>query len=172
MESEAKFRLEHPRALRARLRRAGWQIVQSRRRESNWIYDDAAASLRRRGLLLRLRHTGKIWLLTAKGPARLARGVKRRDEFETVVADGPALQRILATLGWRVSLRYDRFRTSFRRADEPGRLDWDEIPFGTYLELEGPATWIRRSIRELGLDLAQAESRTYPELYAEWRKKQ
>lgn len=171
METEAKFRLSHPERMRMQLRRGGWRIRQSRRRESNWIFDDDRGSLRRRGLLLRLRHSGASWRLTVKGPAQLRAGVKRRPEYETALGDGKTIQQMLKILGWKASLRYDRFRTSFQRAGEPGHLDWDETPFGTYLELEGPAAWIRRTARELGLDSGQAEPRTYPELYQQWRKR-
>lgn len=166
METEAKFRLTHPPRVRQQLRRAGWRVTLPRRRECNWILDDARGSLRRRGLVLRMRRSGTEWRFTVKGPGRLQGGIKRRPEHETAVTDGRALAQALALLGYRVTVRYDRFRTKLGRAGAAGHLEWDETPFGVYLELEGPTAWVRRTAGELGLDLKQAESRTYPELYA------
>lgn len=177
MEIEAKFFISPPAArgaqrqsmLRARLRRMGWRVALPRRVEINWIFDDGCGSLRARGALLRLRHSGTRWLLTAKGPARFRGGLKARPEAETTVADGPACRRALALLGYRPRLRYSRYRTTYRQAGRRGELDWDETPMGVYVELEGPAAWVRARARELGLDPAAAETRTYPELYAAYR---
>src|SRR5256885_9836920 len=71
-EIEIKFRVDDPRALRRRLRAAGFREITPRTHEMNTLYDLPDRPLRRRGELLRLRRYGKEWLLThkAKGAVR------------------------------------------------------------------------------------------------------
>lgn len=170
LETELKFLVNAPRAFRARLRRSGFRPRGRRTLESNWIFDDPRAGLRRHGRLLRLRHSGQRWLLTAKGP-RLPGALKRRPEVETPVGDGAACRRLLELLGYQVQMTYRRHRTVWQRASERGEIAWDETPMGIYLEIEGSTAWVRRTARELGLEIAAAEPRSYPELYATRRPK-
>lgn len=163
IEIELKFRIEDPAGLRRRLRQLDFRAG-ARRREQNWIFDDARGRLRAAGQLLRLRRAGPRWWLTAKGK-RQPGALKRRQERETELVAGAGCRRLLELLGYRVQLRYARWRTVFRRRSEPGEVDWDVTPFGIYLELEGSASWVRRTARELGLEVAAAEPRAYPELY-------
>ncbi|MGH9477102.1 MAG: class IV adenylate cyclase [Terriglobales bacterium] len=164
-EIELKFPLAAWAALGTRLRALGFRVARKRMRERNWIFDDPRQSLRRGGKLLRLRHAGTKWRLTAKGPRR-AGALKRRAEAETEIADGGACRAVLELLGWRESACYERWRTVWRRPGEAGEVARDETPFGVYLEIEGAAAWVRSMARELGLAIAKAEPRSYPELYA------
>jgi predicted adenylyl cyclase CyaB len=104
-------------------------------------------------------------LLTYKGPARIRGGVKRRTEVETTVADAATLRRILGELGLRPSLTYAKTRESWRI--DGVVIAIDELAFGTYCEIEGPARELRRLARELGLDFAECEERAYPDLARE-----
>jgi adenylate cyclase class 2 len=162
LETELKFPLPRPAPIGRRLRQLGFTIHRPRTREQNWIFGNS------RDRLLRLRRSGRRWLLTAKGP-RLAGELKRRAEIEIEVADGPALLRLL-TLALGVEVTYTRRRTVFTRPRQAGEIAWDETPFGIYLEIEGAAAWVRRTAAALGLEPAQAESRSYPELYATARR--
>ncbi|HUX68469.1 MAG TPA: class IV adenylate cyclase [Terriglobales bacterium] len=164
-EIELKFRVAAAPALRARLRHMGFRVAAGRRRETNWMFDDAQGRLRAGGRLLRLRRSGDAWLLTAKGKRRPG-PLKRRAEWETAVADGAGCRGLLALLGYRPTLAYARWRTLWQRPGEAGEVAWDETRFGVYLEIEGSAAWVRRTARELGLRVEQAEPRSYPEIYA------
>src|SRR5690242_11402621 len=53
--------------IRSRLRSQGFRVVRPRVFEQNIVLDDAAASLRGRNLLLRVRTAGKIITCTFKG---------------------------------------------------------------------------------------------------------
>jgi adenylate cyclase class IV len=92
-------------------------------------------------------------------------GLKRRTEIEVAVADAAALRRILGELGLRPSLTYAKTRETWRA----GRIvvAIDELAFGTYCEIEGPARELRRLARELELDFAACEARSYPTLVRE-----
>lgn len=164
LESELKFAVAQPVRLRARLHVLGFRIAIPRRLESNWLFDDSGASLCRRGALLRLRRSGTGWWLTAKGPRRPG-VLKQRPEAEFALADGPAARALLAVLGFRESFAYALHRTVYRQPRQRGELDWDQTPFGVYLEIEGSPAWVLRTARALELDPAGAESRSYPELF-------
>jgi adenylate cyclase class 2 len=163
LETELKFHLARPASMRRRLRELGFAIHRRRTREQNWLFGPPRATL------LRLRRSGRRWLLTAKG-SRLSGPLKRRKEIEIAVADGPALRRLLS-LALGETLSYTRHRTLFTRPGDPGEIAWDETPFGTYLEMEGTAAWVRRTAAALGLSVAAAEPRGYPEIYATARRR-
>lgn len=161
MEIELKFPV--PPSFRRHLSPLGFRVVRPPTRVTNWLFDDARGSLRKSGKLLRLRHAGPIWLLTAKGP-RLPGVLKRRAEHQTAVADGPATRRLLALAGFQVVGSYSLTRTLLRRPGERGELAWDHTRLGSYLEIEGSAAWVRRTAAQLGLHPADAEPRSYPDL--------
>jgi len=166
-EIELKFHLADAAPVPAQLRRLGFRITRSRRLERNWILDTSDRRLLQSGSLLRLRRSGDAWLLTVKGPRRPG-ALKRRREIETAVADGPACRTLLAALGYSGVLEYRRYRTTWERPRQPGEVVWDETPMGIYIEIEGTARWVRRTARELGLRVKDAEPRSYPALYAAW----
>ncbi|MGH9487313.1 MAG: class IV adenylate cyclase [Terriglobales bacterium] len=163
LESELKFLLAAPAALRSRLRVLGFRVSRPRQREQNWLFDDARGSLRAAGKLLRLRRSGRGWLLTAKGPRRPG-VLKRRLELQSALADGRACRALLALLGFRPTGSYALTRTLLRRPGDNGELAWDETAKGVYLEIEGSARWVRQTARQLNLTPAQSEPRSYPEI--------
>lgn len=155
-------------ALRVRLREIDGALSSPRHFESNDLYDDAEGAVGERGCTLRLRRTSAGALLTFKGPARFAGGVKTREERETAVADPEELDRILAGLGYRPQFRYEKYR-------EEWTLDrcvvaLDETPIGTFVEVEGEPTAIRGVLQRLGLDPADALPYSYAGLYARRRR--
>lgn len=147
-ESEIKLRVASPDEARARLARLPAQLVRARHFEDNLLYDDVKGSLRAAGRLLRLRRAGEQALLTFKGPAALALGVKTRAETEVAVADPEALGRILAELSLSPVFRYQKYRETYRDGD--AEIVIDETPIGTFLEIEAAPAEIHRVAAALG----------------------
>jgi adenylate cyclase class 2 len=167
-EVEIKLPASDLEALRVRLRESGARLVRPRHFESNGLYDDSVGSVAERDCVLRLRKTPEGAVLTFKGPARFAGGVKIREERETAVSDPEALDRILNGLGYRLRFRYEKHR-------EEWTLDrcvvaLDETPIGGFVEVEGEPTAIRAVLSRLGLDPADALPYSYPDLYAGRRR--
>src|ERR1700749_917018 len=108
-EIEIKFRVEDVRALTRRLRLSGFRLLTRRTHEINTLYDLPGQPLRKRGELLRLRKYGTEWVLTHKSKGRAGRH-KIRVELETEVSDGVKMDRILQSLGYRPTFRYEKFR--------------------------------------------------------------
>ena len=82
-EVEVKLPCEDLDRARGRLRDLGADVLKPLHFESNDLYDDPEGGLAASGRALRLRRAGDTALLTYKGPARFAGGVKTREERET-----------------------------------------------------------------------------------------
>lgn len=155
-------------AVRSRLREGGARLIAPRHFESNELYDDSEDSIAKRGCVLRLRRTPDGSVLTFKGPAQFAGGVKTREERETAVADPDELHRILTGLGYRSRFRYEKQREEW--ALERCSIALDETPIGKFVEVEGDPTAIRDVLPRLGLDAADALPYSYADLYARRRR--
>lgn len=163
-EIEVKLRLESADQGRALLRKAGFRVAKRRVFEQNTLFDTAAGDMRRSRSALRLRTAGRRHVLTYKGPA--ADGPhKSREELEVALTDRATFQEILARLGYRPAIGYDKHRTEYRVPGAPGAAMLDETPAGVFLELEGPPEWIDRTARGLGFGPEDYITRSYAEMY-------
>ena len=167
-EVEIKFRVDDFRALARRLRAAGFRPVTRRTHESNTLYDLPGQKLRKRGELLRLRKYGTSWLLTHKAKGKVARH-KTRSETETRIENGEELHKILQALGYLPSFRYEKFRAEW--SDSQGHVVLDETPIGFFGEIEGPARWIDRTARLLGISPEAYITETYAGLFYAWKRR-
>jgi adenylate cyclase class 2 len=170
-EIEIKFRIEDLRALHRQLRAARFRLVTKSMHEINALYDLPGQVLRRRGELLRLRKYGKEWVLThkARRPGEKARRHKLRVETETKVADGRKMDAILRSLGFLPVFRYEKFRGEW--SDRKGHVVLDRTPIGDFGEIEGPARWIDRTAKLLGIERRSYMTQTYAELFFEWKRR-
>jgi adenylate cyclase, class 2 len=167
-EIEIKFRVADVRELTRRLRAAKFRQVTRRTHESNTLYDLPGQALRKRGELLRLRKYGSVWLLTHKAKGKVTRH-KTRVETQTRIDDGEQFERILLALGYVPSFRYEKFRAEW--SDGNGHVVLDETPIGIFGEIEGPARWIDRTARCLGIDRQSYITDTYAGLFFAWKRR-
>jgi len=169
IENEVKIRYRGtPAEARTLIEGSGYRLVEARTLESDRIFD-RAAELRRSDQLLRLRRTGEQPLVTYKGPTRRERH-KSREEIEFHVSDPDALTLILERLGYQITFRYEKYRTKFAAAGEPGFITIDETPMGVFLEIEGPPAWVDQTAARLGLLPAEYLTSSYAKLYEEYRR--
>src|SRR5579871_462604 len=95
---------------------------------------------------------------------------KVREEIELEVMDSGAMGKVFAGLGMRGWFRYEKYRTTYQL---PARHKWakgllielDEVPIGTFVELEGPAEAIDRVAVELGFGRRDYLTTNYLVLY-------
>jgi adenylate cyclase class 2 len=167
LEIEIKLSVANAEAARALLERAGFAALHERAFESNTVFDTPALELTSSGRLLRLRAFRGEAVLTYKGVAEPGPH-KSRPEIETTAADGEALRRIIEALGYTPRFRYEKYRTTFARPNEPGHAVLDETPIGVYLELEGEPAWIDRTAAELGFARDAYILASYGTLYREY----
>jgi adenylate cyclase class 2 len=167
-EVEIKFKVSSTANLRGKLKALRFRLKTPRTHEVNTLYDFPGHSLRRRGEILRLRKYGKTWTLTHKAKGTAGRH-KSRVETETTLSDGTSAETIFKSLGLQPVFRYEKFRAEWE--DSKGHLVLDQTPIGNYAELEGPARWIDRMAKNLGLTSRDYITQTYGELFAAWKRR-
>ena len=197
-EIEIKLAIRDRKKLLRGLKRLGAKAADPkcpRVHEMNLLFDTPDGGLAKHGQLLRIRRetpaggkksakgeAGDRTLLTFKSPPEeLAIGnvrpsgerrYKVREEIETELVDGAAVQRIFEGLGLRGWFRYEKYRTTYVL---PARYGWakglliemDETPIGTFVELEGPGEAIDRAAKELGFSRSDYVVKNYLVLYVE-----
>ena len=149
-ELEVKFYVANFESLRLRLLELGAQEVQARTHEMNLRFDTPEGELTHKMQVLRLRQDTAV-RMTYKGPSESKDGVRVRQEIEFTVSDFGAARRLLGELGFFVAMIYEKYRQVY---DLDGVLvTLDEMPYGDFLEIEGPDTERIRAINNLlGLD--------------------
>ena len=153
-----------PAQARAEVARIGGVPSRERHFEDNVLFDDGAGSLTASGRTLRLREAEGRAIVTFKGPRIEGTGVKSRPETEVVVSDAAATVRILEALGFRKVFRYQKYREAFRFRD--AEIVVDEMPIGTFLEIEGPVETIHAAAEALGFGREDYVYESYPDIIA------
>ncbi len=148
-ELEVKYLIADLPAQRIRLESLGAVCVQPRTFEQNLRFDTPDGRLTHTYQVLRLRQDQRA-RLTYKGPGEERDGVRLRREIEFEVDDFEAARRFLEALGYRVSVRYEKYRTTYDLGAT--HITLDELPYGDFLEIEGPTPREIRAVSdELGL---------------------
>jgi adenylate cyclase class 2 len=160
-EIEKKYRLtrEQHEQLALRLRESGAAHVGDEF-EENTLY--AGGNLDSSRQVLRLRRVGGKAILTYKERFTSASAIKHHREDETQIADALALADILDALGFKPTIVYEKRRATWRLKGT--EVVVDQLPFGLFVEIEGEEQSIMEVEQSLGLDEAQVEMATYPEL--------
>ena len=169
-EIEVKVPCADLAGVRQHLEASGASRLSARHFESNDLYDDAEKRLSSQGRTIRLRRAGGRAILTYKGKARFQGGIKVREERETEVTDPIETQAILAGVGLARRFRYEKYREEWRF--EECTIALDETPIGTFVEVEGDPTAIRRVLSTLGLDSSSALPYSYGRLYMQRRQEE
>jgi len=167
-EVEIKFRIADVRTLSRALKRSGFQQITPSTHEMNVLYDLPSQKLRKRGELLRLRQYGGKWILTHKAKGTAGHH-KIRVERETSVENGTQMDEILRVLGFTPTFRYEKYRAEW--SDGRGHVVVDKTPIGNFGEIEGPARWIDRTAKALGIAREDYITQTYAPMFFEWKRK-
>jgi adenylate cyclase class 2 len=164
IETEKKFRLstKQREEILLRLPRIG-----ARREgedfEVNTLYEgESVDSLRS---VLRLRRVGERAILTYKERLPSQSDVKLQQEEETSIGDPDALESILDALGFVPAVVYEKRRETWRLGET--EIVIDELPFGLFMEIEGPEKEIRDTETKLDVKGLKTETSTYPRLTKE-----
>lgn len=161
-EVEAKFHVARMPELIERLSNLGAVVRRGRTLEINLRFDTPDGQLTREHRVLRLRRDATC-TLTYKAPGEFKDGIRSRTELETEVADFETTRSLLESLGYVVTVTYEKYRTAFGL--DALEIDLDELPFGNFIELEGPEHAIRTTAGALGLAWHKAISMSYLALF-------
>ena len=166
-EIEVKFYIADLPAVRKRLEDLDGRLVHTRTHEINLRFDTPSGDLLRKLQVLRLRQDSQV-RLTYKGPAQKLEGTQARPEIEFTVGDFSSAQAFLEALGYQVVLMYEKYRTTYEM--EGMEILLDEMPYGSFIEIEGPdPAGIRRFAQALKLDWEAAAADSYTALFEKLR---
>jgi adenylate cyclase class 2 len=165
-EIEVKVVVTDPAGFEAKVTALGAKLLRPRCFEDNRLFDRDGL-LAGEGRLLRLRSLGSRAFLTAKSKVDDApSGFKVRGEAEIEVADAGAAAELLETAGLSVAWRYQKWRTIWKL--EGCAVTLDEIPHGSFAELEGDPAAIDRAAATLGFARADYVTETYRDIHERW----
>lgn len=137
--------------VRAQLLTLDADLKKDRVFEKNVRFDTRNERLRSELKLLRLRQDTAV-KLTFKGPtpADLTSEAKVREELEIEVSDFDMAAAICERLGFAPIQVYEKYRETFQLGDV--EIVLDEMPYGNFVELEGPEAAIKTAALRLNLD--------------------
>ncbi len=166
LEIECKLYFPSLETIQAHLFQAGAQLTNPRTYEHNIRYEGPNGDFTSHGIVLRLRRDQDI-RLTYKAPApQVAGGMVTRLELETTVGDFETMDTILKHLGYRHSMVYEKYRTTYHLPDIPDvELVMDEMPYGNFLEVEGTPEGIEVALAKLNLTDAPRIEMGYVDLF-------
>jgi adenylate cyclase class 2 len=166
LEIEAKFWVPDLEAFRERTLSAGGQVVAPRVLEHNERFDTPDGRLRRCGEVLRLRRDRRQTLTFKRALA----SPETRSETELEVDNLEAARSLLLGLGYVPIFIYEKHREVLALDDTQVMLD--ELPFGTFVEIEGPSLEsIGRVAARLSLDWTQRIARSYLSIFEALRQR-
>ena len=168
LECELKYLEADLTDLACRLRESGAE-TSGRYFEANTVFDRPDRSLKRDGILLRLREKRGEAVLTVKRPPESPEpsALKIFEEIETGVGDADVVAEALGVLGFDPAFRYEKVREKWRYMDCVICLD--RLPFGDFVEIEGDEPQVLACAAELGLNAACTTKATYHGLNIEYR---
>lgn len=134
--------------------------------EENYLHRGGLLDLR--PAVLRLRKTEQRTTLTYKEKLGNESAFKEQIEFETEVSDVEAMENIIDRLGYKLAVVYEKHRKSWHLGNVEVVLD--ELPFGYYMEIEGPKEDILKAEKLLGAGDLTPEARGYPRLTLKYGK--
>jgi adenylate cyclase class 2 len=171
IEREVKLLFPTAATARAAVLALGAAPAHARRLQDDSLYDTPDEMLRHKGYVVRLRT--ERWsggpdttTLTVKGPVQ-AGAMKVREEHETRVEKGEAVQQAFDVLGLRSWFRYQKYREEFSANGVVIAID--ETPVGIYIELEGDEQAIHALTAALGRSPADFIVDSYYRLFMKHR---
>jgi len=162
-EIEVKFLIEALPAMRQRLLALGATCSTPRTYEENLLFDTPDAQFRQQGRLLRLRRDRRNRITYKEPTTHNDLDFKIMQEYEIEVSDFAQAHAILAKLGFVQVLRFEKYRETFTYQD--AEIVLDEVPFGTFMEIEAAQEGIRALVTALDLDFATRLVSSYVDIF-------
>ena len=164
LEIEVKFFLPDRSSLRQKILDTG-AAGQGDVFEFNARFDDPGESIKKAASILRLRKDARTILTFKRRPSENNDQFKVHRELEVTVDSFEVMAQILQSLGFYQCQIYEKRRETFLL--QQSLLCLDRMPFGDFLEIEGPGTEIRSIADRLELDWDHRILHTYLEIFAE-----
>ena len=167
IEKEVKFEIKNLPRLIAYLKANGAKFL-NKAKETTIRLDTPDSALEKKGLFLRVR-SGSKNTITLKEKTGKSQDVKARKETEFEIQDVRSMAYILSRIGFTYSRIMEKYRINLIFKET--KLSIDELPFGIFLEIEGPEEKIMAVAKELGFNPEKKIVVTYWDLFDEFNKK-
>ncbi len=163
LENEVKFEVHGFADLKVMLKRLGAEPLGCFF-EHNLVLDTPQGLLKAEETLLRLRQAGNSRVLCLKRPPESSgqEGIKVWQEWETEFADWTSMLEILKGLGFTLGFSYEKVRETWRL--DSCLICLDLLPFGRFVEIEGPPGDIFACAAKVGLDRDGATTKSYHQI--------
>ena len=168
LEIEVKFYLVDIKAIRTHILELGGKS-DGRVFETNIRYEDKNNSLMKKKSLLRLRRDEKTTLTFKSRPPQRSTAFKIYKELEVEVNEFETMSHIIEALGYHPAQIYEKWRETITLGATAFCLD--SMPYGNFLEIEGPEKEIRHYAAQLGLNWHKRILFNYLEIFEIMRKK-
>ena len=162
METEVKFYVVEINSIRERICQLG-AVSQGRFFEKNLRFEYADKSFKANKTVLRLRQDNKAKLTFKSKPLDSDNQFKKLEELEVEVSDFETMNRILQVLGFHCEQIYEKWRETLVLNQTQFCLD--SMPYGDFLEIEGPEENIKDFASQLGLQWNQRIILNYIEIF-------
>jgi adenylate cyclase class 2 len=162
LEIEVKFNLPEIEPIQDQLLAMG-ATHSGRVFETNIRFEDASKTLRKRGILLRLRKDDRILLTFKSNLSHPDTQFKVHRELEVEVGDFRVCHSILEGMGFHPEQAYEKWRETFVLNNTKALVD--TMPYGVFLEIEGQKSDIRDIADRLGLDWKKRILLNYLEIF-------
>lgn len=167
IETEIKLYTPHLEIVQVRLERLGARLTAPRMHEHNVRYEDAGHTLVSSGIVVRMRRDSRA-RLTYKDSGTARDGIISRFEAEVEVSDFDTMQTILDKLGYQPYMIYEKYRTTYEL--DNAEIVLDELPYGSFIEIEGTQEIIERLIQQLELSEQPRMNASYAGLFEQVKR--
>ena len=164
LEIEVKFLLTDIETVKNAIQTLGAE-PSARVFETNIRYEDAAMSFIQRKMLLRLRTDTRTTLTLKSPPPESDTDFKVHRELEVEVSNFNTMDAILKSLGYHQAQRYEKWRQTLRLKEKEISFCIDSLPFGDFLEIEGPRTAIPDLASRIGMQWQRRILHNYLEIF-------
>ncbi len=152
VETEVKIYTPDHETIRAKLEAVGAKLESPRVYERNVRYENQDETLTGQGIVVRLRQDTRVRLTYKAPPGQdiaQTSGVLTRFEAEVTVDNFETMDLILGRLGYHPHVVYEKYRTTYTLGET--EIVLDEMPYGYFIEVEGPAPAIESALERLDL---------------------
>lgn len=164
IETELKFKIENPQEILKKLEDA--EFVGSKFQRT--IRFEDGTRLKDQGMFLRVR-SGFKNVITLKSKIKDdTKEIYRREEIEFEIEDIESMRKIINKLGFTKEMIMEKYRTKFNYLG--CEVVIDELPFGTYLEIEGEEGVLFSVAETLGLDKKDNINYTYWDVFEKYKE--
>ncbi len=167
LEVEVKFHIDQPDQMASHLTELA-EVAQPKAFETNLRFEDSQHNLKANHQLLRLRQDQTCRLTYKSKPHKTDSQCKVYRELEVEVGDFDAMRSILQELGYHTAQIYEKWRQVFQWQDV--EICLDTMPYGTFLEIEGPEERIKLTAQRLGLPWEKRILENYLAMFETLRK--